>query len=60
MLLQFVGVHVNGPAAAAHTVEHGDLAITLEIRSAPGQGTCASLLLPLHEGSADVRGRVHA
>jgi len=34
MLLQFVGVHVNGPAAAAHTVEHGDLAITLEIRSA--------------------------
>lgn len=32
MLLQFLGVHVNGPAAAAHTAEHGDLAITLEIR----------------------------
>jgi two-component system sensor histidine kinase FlrB len=48
-----LGLAVVRAVARAHGGE-------LEIRSAPGQGTCASLLLPLHEGSADVRGRVHA
>jgi len=39
MLLQFLGVHLDGPAAAAHTASTGDMTITLEVRdAAPGGG----------------------
>jgi two-component system sensor histidine kinase FlrB len=48
-----LGLAVVRAVARAHGGE-------LEIRSAPGQGTCVSLLLPLHEGSADGGGRDHA
>jgi two-component system sensor histidine kinase FlrB len=48
-----LGLAVVRAVARAHGGE-------LEIRSAPGQGTCASLLLPLHEGCADAGGRAHA
>jgi len=48
-----LGLAVVRAVARAHGGE-------LEIRSAPGQGTCASLLLPLHDACAGAGGRAHA
>lgn len=48
-----LGLAVVRAVARAHGGE-------LEIRSVPGQGTCASVLLPLHERGGDPAGRARA
>jgi two-component system sensor histidine kinase FlrB len=48
-----LGLAVVRAVARAHGGE-------LEIRSVPGQGTCASVLLPLHERGVDAAGRARA
>ena len=48
-----LGLAVVRAVARAHGGE-------LEIRSVPGQGTCASMLLPLHERGGDAAGRARA